>query len=144
MVMTPLYPRFPFLRTIASQYAFKCLESILPCDCDRLRLRELLNIASDHTAPIAANCEDLASPRQLACLKVFERRPGAMPYMRVHDTVQASSNGTTTCCPSSSKQGREAAIRFYKYRRCRTLGSLIVQLRNRSSSSLSARVKRSC
>src|SRR5260370_14804103 len=31
--------------------------------------------------------------------------------------------------------------RVYKYRRCRTLGSLIVQLRNRSSSSLSARVK---
>jgi hypothetical protein len=82
-----------------------------PCDYDQLRLRELLNIASDHTALIAANCEDLASPRQLACLKVFERRPGAMPYVRVYDTVQASSNGTTTCCPSSSKQGREAAIR---------------------------------
>src|SRR5258708_3013475 len=33
---------------------------------------------------------------------------------------------------------------FYKYTKCRTFGSLTVQLRNRSSRRLSARVKRSC
>jgi hypothetical protein len=39
---------------------------------------------------------------------------------------------------------REPAIRFYKYRRWCTLGSLTVHWLNRSSSWLSARVMRSC
>ena len=39
---------------------------------------------------------------------------------------------------------RKGCLGFYKYRRCRTVGSLTVHVRNRSSTWLSAMVIRSC
>ena len=77
---------------------------------------------------------------------VITGRSAELLGLKKGDKVKVVIKSTELRLPrvGSPHHGREAAIRCYKYRRCRTLGSLIVQLRNRSSSSLSARVKRSC